>query len=254
MKKLSLGVVIVARNEDRMIGGCLESVGEWAPVLVVDMNSTDHTTQIAQKAGARVESYPWNGYDYASPRNWALKLVDDQWLMYLDADERLTPALKEEMAQVIRGPGKYSAYALPRRNIILGKEFRYGGQWPDYVIRLFKVSDFKGWEGKVHEQPRYEGVLGYLKHPLVHDKHETISEMVDKTNQWSGIEAKLLFEAHHPSMVGWRFFRIILSEMWLKLILQKGFLDGARGVIYALYQMWSRYLTYAKLWELQKQN
>ena len=252
---LDLEVVITARNEAKMIGDCLESIKGFGEVLVLDLNSDDNTAKISQNFGAKTVNLPWKGFDYAGPRNKARELVDKSWILYLDADERLTPALKQEINFIIQnGFGKFVAYAIPRRNFILGKEFKHTGQWPDYVIRLFRKDKFNGWKGKVHEQAEFEGELGHLRNPMIHDKHETISEMVEKTNNWSNIEAKLLFDSNHPKMSWWRFIRIMVTELTKRLIVQKGYLDGASGVVYSLYQTWSRFVTYAKLWEMQSKN
>jgi glycosyltransferase involved in cell wall biosynthesis len=250
-----VGVFIVARNEAKMIRDCLESVRDFGEVVVLDLSSSDDTKKISQDLGAKISELPWKGFDYATPRNKAKELISKSWILYLDADERLTPALRQEINQVIQnGPEKFVAHAIPRRNFILGKEFKHMGQWPDYVIRLFKRDRLKGWQGLVHEQPLFEGELGHLKNPMLHDKHETISEMVEKTNNWSNIEAKLLFDSNHPKMSWWRFVRIMVTELTKRLIVQKGYLDGTEGVFYSFYQTWSRFVTYAKLWEIQLED
>ena len=107
------------------------------------------------------------------------------------------------------------------------------------------------WRGVLHETPVVKGEIGYFKYPLIHLKHDFLSEMVEKTNEWSEMEAKLLLKANHPRMKWWRFMRIMLTEFYLRMIKQAAFLDGGEGVIYAFYQVWSRFLTYAKLWEMQ---
>lgn len=252
--KNNLTVIVAARNEEKMIGGCLKSLADLGEVIVVDIESGDKTANVARSYGVKIINCSWKGYDYAFPRNIVLKDVKGGWLLYVDADERLTAPLRQEISSVVRNKaGNIGAYAISRKNIILGREFKHCGQRPDYVIRLFRADKFKGWRGIVHEQPEYGGQLGYLKNYMLHEKHETVSEMVEKTNSWSEIEAKLLFKAGHPPMSWWRFPRIMLSELWLRLIVQKGYLDGAEGVIYSFYQMWSKFMTYAKLWEMQSE-
>lgn len=244
-----ISTVIIAKNEEAKIGDCLASLSWAGEVVLVDSGSTDRTIEIAKAAGAAVVSVERGGF--SDWRNAGLKASRGDWVLYLDADERVTPLLKNEIELTQKAEQDVAAYAIPRRNIILGKEMKHGGWWPDYVKRLFKKKYLKRWTGSLHEEPEYSGTLGYLKNPMVHLKHDNLAEMVEKTNKWSEIEARLLFEAHHPQMAWWRFVRIILTEIWYRLIVMRGFMDGSVGVIYSFYQSWSRFLTYAKLWEMQ---
>jgi glycosyltransferase involved in cell wall biosynthesis len=263
-KKNTISVIIAARDEGKMIGECLKSVAGFAgEILVIDMGSSDNTAEIAKKSGARVIKYPWRGYNYSGPRNVGSENARGDWVLYLDADERLTEELRKETKIKIKrtdnsspisnfkSQSRYTAYAIPRRNFILGREFKHCGQWPDYAKRLYKKSEFEGWTGKLHEEPHFRGELGLLKNPMIHEKHETISEMVEKTNNWSQVEAELMFYAKHPPMNIPRFISAIAREFWLRMIKQAAFLDGPEGIIYALYQVFSRFVSYAKLWELQ---
>jgi glycosyltransferase involved in cell wall biosynthesis len=247
--KNNISAIVITKNEEEKIGECLESLSWVDEILVIDTGSDDKTIEIATKKKAIVVSYSKGGF--SDWRNQGAKEAKGDWLLYVDADERVTPLLRKEILKVVKNSVKIALYAIPRRNIILGKEMKHGGWWPDYVKRLMKKSVFVKWEGDLHENPVVKGELGHLKNPLVHIKHAKLSEMVEKTNKWSEIEAKLLFKSGHPKMVGWRFFRIMATELWYRLIRLKGFLDGAEGVIYAIYQMWSKFITYGKLWEMQ---
>jgi len=195
----------------------------------------------------KVESEKVKG-GFAEWRNFGAKKAKGDWLLYIDTDEEVTSDLKKEILNI---SGEFSAYAIPRRNFIFGKEFRHSGQFPDYQKRLFKKSEFIKWEGMLHEEPIFNGELGHLKSPMIHRKHNTLSDMVDKTNERSEIEAKLMFEARHPRMNISRFFSAMAREFWLRMIKQTAFLDGGEGIIYALYQVFSRFVSYAKLWEMQ---
>jgi hypothetical protein len=180
-------------------------------------------------------------------------------VLYIDADERVTPDLKAEVLGILAHPrhpaldagSRFSAYAIPRENIILGKVLKHGGWYPDYVKRLYKKTKLKGWSGHLHEEPSFEGELGHLKNNLIHDKHETIPEMVEKTNNWSEIEAKLMFKANHPPMNIPRFITAIWREFYFRMIRSMAWRDGSIGIIMAMYQVYSRFISYAKLWELQ---
>ncbi len=249
---MSLSVVVITKNSADKIEGCLESANGLAgDILIIDGGSTDGTLEIAKKHGARIVKQIGKGY--SDWRNQGIKAARSEWIFYLDSDERVTPELKIEIEKEMENP-QFFAYAIPRRNIILGKEMKHGGWWPDYVKRLYKKSALRKWVGDLHEEPILESAswrMGHLKNPIVHLKHDNLSEMIKKTNNWSEIEAKLLFDANHPKMSWWRFFRIMLTELWHRLIAKKGFLDGIEGIIYAIYQMWSKFVTYARLWEMQ---
>jgi hypothetical protein len=131
---------------------------------------------------------------------------------------------------------------------------KHGGWWPDYVKRLYLKKFLKGWRGDLHEEPEIKGELGHLKNPLVHIKHNKLEEMVEKTNKWSAVEARLMYEANHPQMNVARFCSAMFREFWLRAVRHKAFLDGGEGVIYAVYQVFSRFISYAKLWEMQINN
>lgn len=183
-------------------------------------------------------------------RNEGAKKAKGDWILYIDTDEEITPALKKVILRII-GSDEFAGYAIPRRNFIFGKEFKYGGTWPDYVLHLIKKDKLITWYGELHEQPKINGEICHLKEPLIHHKHKNISEMVEKTNEWSEIEARLMFEAHHPPMNVIRFASAAVREFWKRMVVQLAFLDGTEGVIYALYQVYSRLISYSKLWEMQ---
>jgi hypothetical protein len=247
--KNNISAIVITKNEEEKIGECLESLSWVDEILVIDTGSEDKTIEIATKKKAIVVSYIKGGF--SDWRNQGAKEARSDWLLYVDADERVTPLLRKEILRTIKDSTDIALYAIPRRNIILGKEMKYGGWWPDYVKRLMKKRSFLKWEGDLHENPIVKGKLGHLKNPFVHIKHAKLSEMVEKTNKWSEIEAKLLLKSGHPKMVWWRFFRIMITELWHRLIRLKGFMDGTEGVVYAIYQMWSKFVTYGKLWEMQ---
>ncbi len=244
-----LSIIIIAKNEEKKLPDCLESV-KWADeIVLVDNDSIDKTLEIAQKYGARIIEHKKGSF--SDWRNAGLKAARGKWVFYIDADERAPEKLKDELLGIVgknRGP---MAYAVPRRNFILGKEFKHSGQWQDYQMRFFKKSALKGYKNDLHELAEFEGEQGYLKEPLIHLKHETLSGMIARTNDWSLIEAKLLLESGHPPMAWWRFIRIMMTELWARLIKEGGMLDGMEGIIYSIYQMWSKFITYGKLWEMQ---
>jgi glycosyltransferase involved in cell wall biosynthesis len=185
-------------------------------------------------------------------RNEGLKKAKGDWVLYLDSDEEITKELKNEIELITTNSNTpESYYAIPRRNRIFEKEFKYSGQYPDYQKRLFKRKSLNGWTGEVHEEPQIEGQIGHLKNPMLHHKNMTLSEMVDKTNKWSEHEARLMFEANHPPMNVFRFASAGFREFVKRFIKEKAFLDGKEGIIYGIYQIYSKLISYSKLWEMQ---
>lgn len=247
-----LTVIIIAKDEEEKIPDCLRSISWASDILVIDTGSKDKTVEIAKRFGAKVIIYT-NG-SYSDWRNKGLEIAKGRWVFYIDADERVTPKLKDELIRTLKSDfenNRFDAYAIPRENIILGKLLKHGGWWPDYVKRLYLRSRLVRWKGDLHEEPLFEGKLGHFKNPLIHLKHDNLSDMVEKTNKWSEIEAKLMFNSNHPKMNQMRFLSAMFREFWLRMIREKAYLDGAEGIIYAFYQVYSRFISYAKLWEMQ---
>ena len=193
--------------------------------------------------------------DFSKWRNEGAKKAKNEWLFYVDSDEEVTPKLRKEIKSAIKSSKEeVGAFAIPRENILLGKKMRHGGWFPDYVLRLIKKEKLVHWEGRLHEQPKIKGETGYLKSPFIHKKHDDIAGMVEKTNKWSEVEGRLMYEAGHPQMNFFRFASAGMREFWQRMILQTAFLDGVEGTIYGLYQVYSRLISYAKLWEMQIKN
>jgi len=257
MRKTKLSAVIIAKNEEELIGDCLKSV-KWADeIVLVDSGSTDRTPAIAKRHKAKVINVPTDKMKFSYWRNKGLEKAKGQWILYIDADERVTPKLREEILKAISKPQstkKFTAFEIPRRNFYLGQEMRFGGAWPDYVKRLFLKKALKGWRGELHERPLFEGSLGRLKNPLIHLTHRDLSSMLEKTRRWSRIEAELLAKAHHPPVVWWRIGKVMLAEFWYRGIKLQGLRDGVVGLIEVVFQMFSRFVTYARLWEIQNKQ
>lgn len=250
---MSISAVVIAKDEEKMLPFCLKKLGWVDEIVVIDNGSSDATAKIAKAQGARVVAYP-SGKNYSELRIKGREEAKSDWILYIDADERVTKELKKEIKEIISSNNALGAYAIPRRNFVLGHELRHGGFWPDYQKRLFRKADLRLWKGEVHEEPDYKGDLGKLKNPMIHEKHETLSEMVEKTNYWSEVEGRLMFDANHPPMNIPRFLSAMFREFWLRMVVNKAFLDGKIGVIFAFYQVFSRFVSYSKLWELQLKN
>ncbi len=249
-----ISFIIIALNEEEMIEDCLKSASWADEIILLDGGSTDKTLKIAQKYQAKIFSQEVKEKDWAAWHNQGKKLAKNEWIFYLDADERVTPALKEEIKSSINHQSSVIAFAIPRRNILLGKEMQFGGWYPDYQIRLFKKNKLLRWEGQVHERPIFEGELGYFKNPLLHLTHRNLSTMVEKSRDWSKIEARLLFEAHHPPVTWWRILKMMSAEFWQRFVKKQAWRDGMVGWIEGLFQVFNKFLIYGQLWEIQKQK
>lgn len=249
-KKIIISAILIVKNEESKLRDCLKSIDWVDEIIFVNNDSIDRSVEIAKEFECRIFKY--RDGTFPDRKNFGAKKARSKWLLFIDADERINSSLREELMSKIKSQmSKVSAYAIPRKNFILGREFKQSNQSPDYVIRLIKKDAFIGWEGTLHEQPKFRGELSYLKNPLIHLKHDNLHDMVIKTNVWSELEAKLMIEAYHPPMNIFRFLSAVLREFWLRFIKEKAFMDGSEGIIYGLYQIFSRFLSYAKLWEIQ---
>lgn len=244
-----LTVIVLTKNEQDRIKACVESV-KWADEIIIsDNGSEDKTLEIAKEYTDKILKVNFN--DFATWRNHAMEKAEGEWVLFIDPDERVLVPLREEIESLI-SKLEYSAYAISRKNIIFGRNVKYGPFWPDWVIRLIKKSDFETWVGKVHEYPKFKGKLGYSKNSLLHLTHRNLDQIVLKSLSWSKIDAKLRFDANHPKMTGLRFLRIFLTEMFNQGIKRGGFFNGTIGMMDSLLQVFSLYMTYVRLWEMQQ--
>lgn len=256
MEKDKISVIVLTRNEEPVIGDCLESV-KWADeIVVVDHGSTDKTLEIAKKFGVKkIINAPENS-NFSDRRNLGAKEATDEWLLYVDADERVTPELYEEIFAVVGSRSAisgFTAYAIPRKNIRLTKVLYHGGWWPDYVLRLMKKDKLVKWEGELHEQPKIDGEVGKLKEAFLHYSHRgSFEHKLQNTINWSEIEGRKMFVASHPPMNTLRFLSAMWREFYKRMIKYAAWRDGTEGVMEAVYQVFSVFLSYARLWELQQ--
>jgi len=245
MTKLS--VIILAKNVAGEIVMALETSKFASEIIVVDTGSTDDTIAVAKKHGAKIVHSP--GTSFSKWRNDGAKAATGDWLLYLDSDERIPVKLANEIISTIENPD-HQAYTISRYEIFLGKHLDHWGD--PRVLRLMERKSLKRWEGKLHEQPIINGTIGKLKQQMVHLSHKNIDEKVPNTMNWSKTEAQMIFDAGHPPMAGWRFIRIMLTEFWYRCVRQGLWKDGTEGWIEIIYQMFSKFVTYERLWELQR--
>jgi len=251
---MKLSLIVLAGNEGEMIKDCLDSASFADEIVLVLANSVDNTKKIAQSLKLPlkiIETTDEYNKNFSKWRNLGYKVASGDWLLYLDADERITPELKSEILSTINTTNLFNYYAIPRANYYLGKRVRFGGSYPDYVKRLYRKKFFFGYQGYLHEEPIIKGEIGYLKNDLLHFTHRNLKSMLDKTLVWTDLEAEALFNAHHPPVYWWRFPRMMVTKIWERLIKQQMWRDGIVGWISVIFESFDTFIIYAKLWEKQ---
>jgi len=227
MSAPSLAAVVLTLNEEDNIRECLESLA-WAPRRVVfDSGSRDATVELAREMGAEVLTRPFD--NYAAQRNAALEQVEADWIFFVDADERATPDLAEEVQRVILSPA-YAGWWVPRENYIVGRRVRGAGWWPDYQLRLLRRGKARYDPARpVHEVVILDGQAGHLKHPLIHYNYRSWEQFHAKQRRYAIYEAEALLRRgirprpHNFILQPWREFR-------RRFFTLRGYQDGWWGL------------------------
>jgi len=241
---MKLSVIIITKNEAANIQACLDSVAfanEW---IIVDSGSTDGTVELARAAGATVISKTdWPGF--GAQKNRALDAARGVWVLSLDADERIPPALRDEILAVINGPAGDS-YALPRLSSYCGHFIRHSGWHPDYIVRLFRRGVGRFSDDLVHESVIVSGVSGRLKTPMIHYSYVDDDAYLRKLGQYSTLGAQQAYAAGKRSTLGKAILHAC-SAFLRSFIFKRGFLDGRGGLMVAISTAESTYHKYFKL-------
>lgn len=248
---MRLAAVIIARNEAANIARCVASLSFCDEVLVVDSGSTDDTVAIAKAQGAKVFQKEWIGY--GPQKNYANSLTDCEWVLSLDADEEVTHELREEILRTIASPDAKAAYSVPRRTIHSGQWIRYGGWYPNRVIRLFRRELGQWTDSPVHERWETTGATGELASDLNHYSFRDIADQVSRNNVYSTLGARKLKEEGGKFTV-WKLLFKPVSKFIETYVIKRGFLDGYRGFIISVSAAYSVFLKWAKLWEVEREQ
>lgn len=240
-----LTVVIAARNEAHNIAECVASVAFAGEILVVEDGSSDDTAALARDAGAMVISNPFQ--TIGMQRNFAIERAANPWILVVDADERGSPELGEEIARLIRDAGA-DAYRIPRRNLFLGREVKHGGWESDKPVRLFK-STIRYNASRVHEHVEVSGAVGELTSHLTHEPYATLDSWFEKLGRYSKWWAEDRFEKGKRAGVASVVFRPPLRFLTMYVV-RGGWMDGARGALLACMAATSVMAKYARLWAL----
>lgn len=243
---VSISGLVITHNEERMLPACLKCLSWCDEVLVLDDGSRDKTVQVAESAGARVIHSQLTSF--AQRRNLLAKHAKSEWLLYIDADERVTPELAQEIQAQL---SQVDVIQIRRHNIHYGQAMTAGGWQMDWVTRGFRSSALKTWSGDIHESPQYSGRVTQLKTPLIHLTHRSIVDGLSKTIDWTPIEAELLVESQVGMVTPGTVLRKGLGEYWRRFIKYQGYKDGHAGHVEAIVQAINRMLVYLQVWEKQ---
>jgi len=243
-----LSAVLITRNAAAVLDACLESISFVDDIVIVDSASTDGTVGIAERRGARVVQKEWLGFGLQ--KQFAVDQAKHDWVLCLDADERVSPALATEIQQALGAPVS-PVYRMPRRNRFLGKWLSHGEGYPDWSPRLFNRLNARWSDDLVHEKVLYAVTPGTFSGDLMHDSRDDLSAYLDRQNRYTTLAARQAYEKGHSANV----FHLLFSPMvrFLKFyILRLGFLDGVPGIVHISIGCMNSYMKYAKLIELRK--
>lgn len=241
---MKLSVVIITFNEAHNIVECLESVAFASQRIIVDSGSTDGTVALARAAGATViETGDWPGF--GPQKNRALSAADENWVLSLDADERIPAALAEEIQAAVAGSA-HTFFALPRLSSFCGRLIYHGGWYPDYVIRLFRRDHGRFSDDLVHERVVATGSGGKLKTPIHHTSYRDDDDVLRKLAHYSTLGARQSYTAGKRSTLSGAIAHAAAAFL-RSYVFKRGFLDGQAGLMVAISSTESTYHKYLKL-------
>jgi glycosyltransferase involved in cell wall biosynthesis len=245
----AVSVIIITRDEARHIRAALDSVA-WADErIVVDSGSTDDTVALAREAGARVEVREWPGY--GAQRNHAASLARNDWILALDADERVTPALAVEIRQLLASEPGMPGFRIPRVTRYLNRWIRTTDWYPDWQLRLYDRRRAHWSLDLVHESVRADGTCGRLQGELEHFAYRDVAHHVATINQYTSLAARrLAAERRRSSPAGAAFHA--LAAFSRNYVLRRGFTDGAAGFVVSVANSYYVWLKLVKLWEITR--
>ncbi len=242
---MGLSVVVITRNEARNIVDCLQSVAWADEIVVVDSGSDDGTPELARQFTDKVFIVPWQGY--SANKNFALAQTTREWVLWVDADERVPRELAEEIRETLANGPEVDGYEIPRLAFFMGRWIRHGGWYPAPVLRLFRRACGRFSDDAVHEGVVLQGARGRLKHHLLHYTDLTLEHYLHKLNVYTTLSARTQLARGKSAGLGHMVGRPLHTFVKMYL-LKAGFLDGMQGLMLALLSAGHTFFKYAKIW------
>jgi glycosyltransferase involved in cell wall biosynthesis len=237
-----LSIIIITKNESQNIADCINSANFADEIIVLDSKSTDDTVSISKNLGAKVYIRPWKGY--GAQKNLAIKFCTGNWILSIDADERVSKSLKLEIQTVLKNP-QFNAYSIQRRSYFLSRFIKFSGWRSDRVLRLFINGKAKYSNDRVHERLFTSETIGFLEGHIIHHSYRNLDTVLKKINLYSELGALDLKDKKVKSSLK----KALLHALWAFIrtyFLRLGFLDGREGFILAFSQFEHTYYKYLK--------
>ena len=244
---MTIASITITKNEEANIRACLESLKWVDELIVVDAESSDRTVELAKRYTSRVFVRPWPGY--GPQKNFAMAQATADWILIVDADERVSDELREEIQALFQKPGSAVAYRISRRNFYYGTWIRGAGQYPDPQLRLVRRGYGRYNDLPVHEHLEVNGPIGDLHGHLDHHTHPTVASHEMKIERYSSLAAEERIRNGKPEVL---WYHLLFNPVWTFVkfyLLRGGFRDGLPGFVMCCFSAAHVLLKYAKLWE-----
>lgn len=248
---MKLSGIVLTKNEAKNIFECLRRLKFCDEIIVVDDNSIDQTTKIARDFNARVYLRNMN-QDYSSQTNFGMSKAKGEWILIIDADERVSPKLRDEIVKSIKDPKDNTAFYFRRIDYMWGRMLTHGESGNSNVLRLIKKGSGK-WKRRVHPYFDFKGGTKILTNPLFHYPHPTLDKFVNSINRWSNWHAKANSEEGKKSSITKIIF-YPLAHFVKNYFFKRGFWDGTQGFVYAALMSFHSFLAWSSLWVLQNKS
>ena len=251
MRKARISVGIITKNEEKNITRCIDSVKGWADeIIVVDGYSEDRTVSISEASGARIVKHNFEN-DFSKERNIVMENASGDWVLHLDADEKVTSQFKKKVDEIIDNSNDIDIYKFKRKNFFLGHFMEHGG-WYHYIPNLVRRDRVK-FEGALHERPVTEGKIGVIEADIEHYPFQSISQFITRHNRYSSIDAEEMFKRDGVARlreVKRNATRRTFKLFWKMYVKKKGYKEGIYGLIFSILFASTNFLIWAKYWEL----